>query len=295
MSKTPIWIRLVRIFLMMCIMISYVLIINELLSRSGHPSYLTGNGDSILSIFRKSMIILAIISGIFLIGAIIYYWIWFKDLIDTKVGLLCATAFDLVRMVENCSASGWKNAVKLDSDLTSRFAIEGTAAIIKESQLTTTFMGLNPTDTLNETGGKLRDYQQMRRTKFLQERGKIRKGISVFLLLVDKRNFSAAYRELVSYMVEQSNDVINSGPNFSHLKLFFDMTDEWPNESVDLDAYKKRSLSRWDFFLMNKVLNYGRKEIKEALYFQPPSGVEAKGEETMKMFRKFLHAGLEDL
>jgi hypothetical protein len=229
----------------------------------------------------------------------LYRYILFREVVSKKIELITSAIFDIVRDVENCSASGWRNAVRMDSDLTARFAIEGPERIISASNLIASYDGLNPTDTLTAAGEKLANYQQTRRSSFLRGRGFTRNAISIVYSLLEMRNYNAAFRSLIHYMSEQARSNDGSAPNYPHLKMFFDLPDTWPNDN-DVSEAMKRRLSRWDEFVIGRVLHRGRRKIEAALAFHPatPDGepeIEIRGKATLTAFRKFLHASLEDL
>lgn len=251
--------------------------------------------DMLYGLVATLLSIIAIIAA----AAALFFYMKFRNIVNNKIEALSSAIFDIVREVENCSASGWKNAVKLDSDLTARFAIDGPEKIVGASKLIATYNGLDPVDTLNATGEKMTEYQRTRRLSFLKGRGQLRRAISMLIKLISMRNFNSAYRDAVYYMDDQTKDPGRSMPNFPFMKVFFDLPDFWPSEG-DVSLAKERTLSKWDEFVISRALSRGRKRLDAALTFHPatPDGemdVELSGKATLIAFRRFLHSSLEDL
>lgn len=249
--------------------------------------------------FPSLLMWLAVLGVLTMASYGLYRWIKFKSYLSGKVEMICSACFEIVKMVENCNGAGWKAQVKADSDVTARFVVDGTSQIIGASSLLVTHAGLNPTDTLLKPAEEIREFQRTKRGGFLRERGNIRRGVSVLYQTLHMGNFASAYLDLVAYMEIQVSDTGRTMPQFSHLKAFFDLPTGWPSEA-DVAASRRRDFTSWDYRLINLILWWGRNDIADALRFQPPSPegkpeIEMSGKQTLKAFRKFLHAGIEDL
>lgn len=259
----------------------------------------SGSATAHVDVSPTLLVRLGILLGLALFALGLYQWFRLKSYLGTKVEMISSACFDIVKMVENASNSGWKNAVRADADITARFAVEGTSQIIGASQLLVSRDGLNPTETLLKPGEDMRNYQQMRRSNWLTSRRHIRSGVSILIQVLSKGNFSSAYLDLVNYMRDQISDEKKTMPNFPHLKAFFDIPSEWPNEQIIKEA-EKRDFTNWDYKRINLILWWGKSDIRDALHFQPPAPegkpeIDMFGKQTLRALRKFLHAGVDDL
>ena len=238
-----------------------------------------------------------LIAGAIAIG--IYYWRRFRDKIDDKIDAITGAIFEIITLVENASAAGWRGKKARLDDTTARFAIDGAAKIIEASSLQASISGLDPVPILTAVGEKLAREGNEFALAFIKDRGKIRTGVRILFLLLKMKNVAAAHLALTDFMMQQRDDLTKSGPNFPNLKLFFDFAETWPI-GEEPEQCRKRGLSKWDYFVIGWTLRRGRKQIDEALALQTPTPAGhsqqiLRGEDAWAALRKFLHVSVEEL